>query len=83
MKIQRESEKAFDRRNDANRAGESKPVHRVQPRTQVAVTIARNDINIAVNGEQCETMLDGLYLPANDQLVDQWRPCLSTAQEPG
>ena len=32
--------------------------------------IARNDVNINVSGEQCETMLDGLYLPANDQLVD-------------
>ncbi len=33
-------------------------------------SIARCDINIAVSGEQCETMLDGLYLTANDQLVD-------------
>jgi len=36
----------------------------------LGASIARNDINIAVNGEQCETMLDGLYLTANEQLVD-------------
>lgn len=33
-------------------------------------SITRNDINITVNGAQCETMLDGLYVPANEQLVD-------------
>ena len=33
-------------------------------------SIARNDMNIVVNGDRCETMLDGLYIAADDQLID-------------
>jgi Fe-S cluster assembly protein SufD len=68
VKIQRESEKAFH-------VGTMQVEQGSQSRftafsLALGASIARNDINIAVNGEQCETMLDGLYLPANDQLVD-------------
>ena len=68
VKIQRESEKAFH-------VGTMQVEQGSQSRftafsLALGAAIARNDINIAVNGEQCETMLDGLYLPANDQLVD-------------
>ncbi len=68
VKIQRESEKAFH-------VGTMQVEQGSQSRftafsLALGAAIARNDINIAINGEQCETMLDGLYLPANDQLVD-------------
>ncbi len=68
VKIQRESEKAFH-------VGTMQVEQGSQSRftafsLALGAAIARNDINIAVNGKQCETMLDGLYLPANDQLVD-------------
>ena len=33
-------------------------------------SISRNDFNITVDGEQCETMLDGLYVSSGDQLID-------------
>lgn len=32
--------------------------------------IARNDMGIAVDGSECETMLDGIYVPTNSQLID-------------
>ncbi|MDE3058587.1 MAG: Fe-S cluster assembly protein SufD [Bacteroidota bacterium] len=32
--------------------------------------IARNDLNIEIAGERCESMLDGLYITAGDQLID-------------
>ncbi len=32
--------------------------------------IARNDLNIEIAGEHCESMLDGLYITAGEQLID-------------
>jgi Fe-S cluster assembly protein SufD len=32
--------------------------------------IARNDLNIEIVGEHCESMLDGLYITAGEQLID-------------
>jgi Fe-S cluster assembly protein SufD len=68
VKIQHESEKAFH-------VGTMQVEQSAQSRftafsLALGASIARNDINIAVNGEQCETMLDGLYIPTNDQLID-------------
>ena len=68
VKIQRESEKAFHVGTMQIEQGSQSRFTAFS--LALGSAIARNDINIAVNGEQCETMLDGLYLPANDQLVD-------------
>lgn len=32
--------------------------------------IARNDLNIEIAGEKCESMLDGLYITSGEQLID-------------
>lgn len=68
VKIQRESEKAFHVGTmQVEQAGRSRFT---AFSLALGASIARNDINIAINGEQCETMLDGLYITANDQLID-------------
>jgi Fe-S cluster assembly protein SufD len=33
-------------------------------------SIARNDMQIVINGEQCESMLDGLFITTGQQLID-------------
>ncbi|MGA9407178.1 MAG: Fe-S cluster assembly protein SufD [Bacteroidota bacterium] len=68
IKIQSESEKAFH--IGTMQAEQGSQSRFTAFSLALGGAIARNDININVNGEQCETMLDGLYLPANDQLVD-------------
>ncbi len=68
VKIQQESERAFHVGTMQVEQGSQSIFTAFS--LALGASIARNDINIAVNGEQCETMLDGLYLPANDQLVD-------------
>lgn len=68
VKIQRESEQAFHVGTMQVEQGSRSRFTGFS--LALGASIARNDINIAVNGEQCETMLDGLYLTANEQLVD-------------
>ena len=68
IKIQRESEKAFH-------VGTMQVHQEGQSRftafsLALGGAIARNDINITIDGEGCQTMLDGLYIPSNDQLID-------------
>jgi len=68
IKVQNESEKAYH-------VGTMQVQQRSRSRftafsLALGSAIARNDLNIVIDGEQCETMLDGLYIPANDQLVD-------------
>ncbi len=68
IKIQRESEKAFH-------VGTMQVQQQGQSRftafsLALGGAIARNDINITIDGEECQTMLDGLYVPSNDQLID-------------
>ena len=68
VKIQHESEKAYHVGTmQVEQAGHSRFT---AFSLALGASIARNDINIAINGEQCETMLDGLYITANDQLID-------------
>ncbi|MGA7161960.1 MAG: Fe-S cluster assembly protein SufD [Bacteroidota bacterium] len=68
VKIQRESESAFH--IGTMQAEQGSQSRFTAFSLALGGAIARNDVNINVSGEQCETMLDGLYLPANDQLVD-------------
>jgi Fe-S cluster assembly protein SufD len=68
VKIQRESEHAF---HVATMQVEQASGSRFTAFSlALGGAIARNDINIIVNGDRCETMLDGLYIAANDQLID-------------
>ncbi len=68
VKIQHESEKAYHVGTmQVEQAGHSRFT---AFSLALGASIARNDINIAINGEQCETMLDGLYITANNQLID-------------
>lgn len=68
VKIQHESEKAYHVGTmQVEQAGHSRFT---AFSLALGASIARNDINIAINGEHCETMLDGLYITANDQLID-------------
>ena len=68
VKIQRESEKAY---HIGTVQVEQKSGSRFTAFSlALGGAIARNDINIIVNGDHCETMLDGLYISANDQLID-------------
>jgi Fe-S cluster assembly protein SufD len=68
VKIQHESEKAYHVGTmQVEQAGHSRFT---AFSLALGASIARNDINITINGEQCETMLDGLYITANEQLID-------------
>jgi len=68
VKIQRESEKAYH-------VGTMQVEQESRSRftafsLALGGAIARSDINIIVSGDHCETMLDGLYISANEQLID-------------
>lgn len=67
-KVQHESEKAFH-------VGTIQAAQKARSRftafsLALGGAIARNDMNITIDGDHCETMLDGLYIPANEQLID-------------
>ena len=68
VKIQNESDKAFH--VGAMQARQENRSRFTVFSLALGAAIARNDINIAIDGEECETMLDGLYLPSGDQLID-------------
>ena len=68
VKVQRESEKAFH--IGTIQVEQERGSRFTAFSLALGGAIARNDINIIVNGDHCETMLDGLYISANDQLID-------------